>query len=323
MFTHDMCMWFKDSTYGLDRDILLPISYPDLDVIKPNGSACSRFGMANGLSILTAPVSSLTTSMCSRPTSPCSCAPSSAASASELSGYSLPPESITRRSTWDKREASGLRKSLPSIHEALGDIPMSLSNSLSLTSQQLSLSTPTTAASQSFPEGAELPDNTIPQHPGPEPGLRNVFLAPPKNDSMLVYKPSMRSTKPMSQRFDHREFPPPQPPPPAIRSSSLAFRSLSSHNDHPATSPQSFDAPKPPLPLPLVGAKPTSNGLLPHVPVPFCTDAKADLQQPAYPRVEDVHFGDSLSRHPDVFNAELGFNKVKSCLVSHTGCNAN
>ncbi|KAL6250236.1 hypothetical protein RBB50_002537 [Rhinocladiella similis] len=314
-----MCMWCEDSTNGLGRDTLPPISHLDLDVIKSDSNGHSRFGMLNGLSISTAPMSSPTTTMYSGPPPPYSCAPSTAGSASGLSGYISPPESTTRRSTRDERESPGLRKSLPSIHEALGDRSMSLSGPLSSASQQQQqqqppppLATPTTTVGQSFPDGPKGPANPFSQPPGPAPVLRDVFSGPPKN--VPVDKPPIPSTdprQPVSQHFGYPGSPPSQPPPTAFRSSALANTSFGNHNDHlQATSPQSYDAPKPQYPLPQFGASATANGVPPHDPVQFGARVKADLQRPPYTRAEDAQFSDSVKRHLDVFDAELGFNEI-------------
>lgn len=302
-----MCIRCEDSADGLDRDTLPPISHLDLDVIKSDGNGHSRFGMLNGLSISTAPVSSPTTTMYTGPPPPYSCAPSTAGSASGLSGYISPPESTTRRSTRDERESPGLRKSLPSIHEALGDRSMSLPGPLSATSQQQPLSTPTATVGQSFPDGPKGPANPFSQPPGPAPVLRDVFSGSQK--SAPVDKPPIASStdprQPVSQHFGYPGSPPSQPPPPAFRSSSLANTSFSNHNDHlPATSPRSYDAPKPPYSLPQFGPSPSSNGPLPH------EAGQIGAKSAPFPRAEDVQFSDNVKRHLDVFDAELGFNEV-------------
>ncbi|KIW17650.1 hypothetical protein PV08_04845 [Exophiala spinifera] len=308
-----VCASGVDFVDGLYRDTLPPISHLDLDAIKSDSNGQSRFTMLNGLSISTAPMSSPTTTMYSGPPAPYSCAPSTAGSASGLSGYISPPESTTRRSTRDERESPGLRKSLPSIHEALGDRSMSLSGPLPAASQQPLLATPTTTVGQSFPDGPKGPANPFSQPPGPAPVLRDVFAAPAKNGS-LPDKPPIPSAdprQPVSQHFGYPGSPPSQPPPPAFRSSSLANTSFSNHNDHlPATSPQSYDPPKTQYPLPQFGASATSNVPVQHEPVQFGAGTKGDLSRPPYSRPDDIQFSDSVKRHLDVFDAELGFNEI-------------
>src|ERR1700761_4422102 len=132
------------ATDFLCRDTLPSISHLDLDNLKSDRNDLSRFSIGNGLSISTAPLASPTTSMYSGPPPPYSCGPSTAGSASGLSGYISPPESTTRRSTRDEKESPDLRKSLPSIHEALADKSMSFSATLPGSSQLQSLPTPST-----------------------------------------------------------------------------------------------------------------------------------------------------------------------------------
>lgn len=270
--------------------------------------------MLNGLSISTAPLASPTATLYSGPPPPYSCGPSTMGSASGLSGYISPPESTTRRSTRDERESPGLRKSLPSIHEALGDRSMSLSGPLSASSQQQPLPTPTTTVGQSYTEGPKGPANPFSQSSGPPPPvLRDVFSAPPKTAATPLEKPPIVSADPRQPVSQHFGYPgsPRSNPPPAFRSSSLTNTSFTNHNDHPsATSPQAYDPPKQSYLFPPFGGSAPSNGAPAHEPVQLGAGAKSDLQRPSYARAEDVQFSDTVKRHLDVFDAELGFNEV-------------
>ncbi|KAK5307019.1 hypothetical protein LTR99_002711 [Exophiala xenobiotica] len=304
---------WEDDADRLTRDTLPPISHLDLEAINNEKHGHGRFGMLNGLSISTAPLASPTATLYSGPPPPYSCGPSTMASASGLSGYISPPESTTRRSTRDERESPGLRKSLPSIHEALGDRSMSLSGPLSASSQQQPLPTPTTTVGQSYTEGPKGPANPFSQSSGPPPPvLRDVFSAPSKTAAAPLEKPPIVSADPRQPVSQHFGYPgsPRSNPPPAFRSSSLTNTSFTNHNDHPsATSPQAYDPPKQSYSFPFGGSAP-SNGTPAHEPVQLGAGAKSDLQRPSYARAEDVQFSDTVKRHLDVFDAELGFNEI-------------
>ena len=103
------------------RDTLPSINQLDLENIKNEKTDLSRFPIGNGLSISTTSLASPTVSMYSGPPPPYSSAPSATGSMTGLSGYISPPESTTRRSTRDEKDSPDIRKSLPSIHEALAD----------------------------------------------------------------------------------------------------------------------------------------------------------------------------------------------------------
>lgn len=270
----------------------------------------------NGLSISTAPMTSPTATMYSGPPQPYSYAPSTAGSASGLSGYISPPESTTRRSTRDEKESPGLRKSLPSIHEALGDRSMSLSGSLSAGSQQQPqpLSTPSTAVAQGFPDGPKGPANPFSQSQAPPPVLRDVFSASQKPATAPLEKPPIPNVDPRQPVSQHFGYPgsPRSHAPPAFRSSSLTNTSFTNHNEHaPATSPQAYESAKQAYPFPQLNNPAPSNIPPPHEPVQFGADAKNDLQRTPYPRAEDAQFSETVKRHLDVFDAELGFNEVR------------
>ncbi|KAI1614372.1 hypothetical protein EDD36DRAFT_418207 [Exophiala viscosa] len=300
------------------RDTLPPISHLDLEAINNDKNGHSRFSIMNGLSISTASITSPTATMCSGPPQPFSYAPSTAGSASGLSGYISPPESTTRRSTRDEKESPGLRKSLPSIHEALGDRSMSLSGSLSAGSQQQQqpLSTPSTAVGQTFPDGPRGPANPFSQSQAPPPALRDVFGTTQKPIPAPLEKPPIPNTDPRQPVSQHFGYPgsPRAHPPPAFRSTSLTNTSFANYNEHaPATSPQAYEPAKQAYPFPHTNKPASLNIPPPHEPVQFGAEGKNDLQRSAYPRAEEAQFSEfseTVKRHLDVFDAELGFNEI-------------
>lgn len=274
----------------------------------------------NGLSISTAPLSSPTTTH-SGPPPPYSCAPSTAGSASGLSGYISPPESTTRRSTRDEKESPGLRKSLPSIHEALGDKSISFTGPLSASSQPPQ-PPPSAAVGQAFPDAPRGPVNPFSQPSGPPPVLKDVFAPSYKTSSsqpeMQTARPSFSPTsnsdprQPASQHFGYPGSPRSHPST-AFRSSSLANTSFNNNSEHqPPRSPPSFEQPRSGYAFPQY-----SNGGPPSFPsaaepFQFSAGPKPEEHRAPYSRPgNEVPYGDTVKRHLDVFDAEMGLNEVR------------
>ncbi|KIX07564.1 uncharacterized protein Z518_02217 [Rhinocladiella mackenziei CBS 650.93] len=303
------------------RDILPSISHFDLDRINSEKNDHSRFSMMNGLSISTAPLASPTTTMYSGPPPPYSCASSTAGSASGLSGYISPPESTTRRSTRDDKDSPGLRKSLPSIHEALADNSISFPAPLSSSSQHQSLATPSTAVGQSFTEGPRRPVNPFSQPSSGPPVLRDVFAGTHKSASGPVDTQTTRSSmsagtapdprQPASQHFSYPTSPRSHPPS-SFRSSSLTNTSFNNHNEHPpARSPQAYEQPRPPFPFPQIANPAPSNYPPAHEPFQFSAGQKPEDTRGPHPRPDsDIHYSDTVKRHLDVFDTEMGLNEI-------------
>ena len=264
----------------------------------------------NGLNISTAPLASPTNF--SGPPPPYSYAPATIAPATGHNGYMSPPESTTRRSTRDEnlKDSPPTRQSLPSIHEALGDKSLPFTAPLSATTPQHHGSTPTTAVTQSFPEGPKGPSNPFSQ---PPPTFReNPFSAtsqpvpPPPPPDIQQSKPaftpiSQESRPPVSQSFAHPASP---------RSAPSVFRpNFNSHNEsapphspvHPEHSRQSYSFPS------LSNQGPSGYTSEPYR---FSSNSKYQDQRPPFPRGPDMSYGDTVKRHLDVFDAELGLNDV-------------
>jgi hypothetical protein len=265
----------------------------------------------NGLNISTAPMGS---PMYSGPPPPYSYGPSmTGPTTGGLSGYISPPESTTRRSTRDEKESPAVRKSLPSIHEALGgDKSLPFSAPLSATASYQTGSTPSTAVAQHFPEaGPKGPSNPFSQ---PPPTFRENFFStqsqpvPPPPPDLQQSKPSFPSvtSEPRSAGVQSLTQPssPRSGPPSSFRpafnaqAESVGPRSPV-HSEPPG---QSYHFPSLSNPPP---AGYTSE------PYHFSSGSKFQEQRSPFPRAPEVSYGDTVKRHLDVFDAELGLNEVK------------
>ncbi|KAK5049402.1 hypothetical protein LTR84_004331 [Exophiala bonariae] len=301
------------------RDTLPSISHLDLDHIKSDKNDHSRYYLMNGLSISTAPLSSPTTAH-SGPPPPYSCAPSTSGSATGLSGYISPPESTTRRSTRDEKDSPGLRKSLPSIHEALGDKSISFNPPLSASSQPPQSSSSTTVG-QPFPDGPTGPVNPFSQPSGPPPVLKDVFAPSYKPSSsqpeMQAARPSFSPTsnpdprQPVSQHFGYPGSPRSHPST-AFRSSSLANTSFNSINEpHPPRSPPTFEQPRSGYSFPQYNSGPQQSFAAAPESYQFTAGPKPEEHRAPYARPgHEAPYGDTVKRHLDVFDTEMGLNEI-------------
>ena len=308
-----------------NRDTLPSISHLDLDHLKSERNDHSRYYLMNGLSISTAPLSSPTTTH-SGPPPPYSCAPSTAGSATGISGYISPPESTTRRSTRDEMESPGLRKSLPSIHEALGDKSISFAAPLSASSQPPQSSS-SAAPGQPFPDAPRGPVNPFSQPSGPPPVLKDVFAPSYKSSSnpseMQPSRPSFSPTsnpdprQPVSQHFGYPGSPRSHPAT-TFRSSSLANTSFSNNENPPPRSPPTFDQPRSGYSFPQYSSGPPPSFPTASEPFQFSAGPKPEERGP-YPRPgNEAIYGETVKRHLDVFDAEMGLGEV--CFLNHLPC---
>ncbi|EXJ75955.1 uncharacterized protein A1O5_00463 [Cladophialophora psammophila CBS 110553] len=300
------------------RDTLPSISHLELDTLRTERNDLSRYSLGNGLSISTAPLASPTASMYSGPPPPYSCAPSTAGSTTGVSGYISPPESTTRRSTRDEKDSPDLRKSLPSIHEALGDKSMPFSTS----SQHQSLPTPSTAVGQSFSEGPKGPMNPFSQPAPGVPVLRDVFSAPQMTASTPTETqtanppfppppaPAPDPRQPVSQAFGYPGSPTSQQQPSNFRSSSLANTTFTNHNEPapPARSPQPYEPPprqqqqQQQQAFPPFGNPSSSNA-------PSSTNEVFQFTAGSKP-ANEAQYNEAVKRHLESFDAEIGLNEI-------------
>ncbi len=272
-----------------------------------------------GLNISTAPLNSPST-VYSGPPPPYSYAPSIAAPTGGLSGYISPPESTTWRSVRDDKDSPNgdcrSRQSLPSIYEALGDKSLPFAASLSATATQHPGSTPSNAVAHNFPEAPKGPSNPFSQPPS-----------------------SFRESPFLSQNQPVPPPPPPPPPPPDLQSSKSGFTPVLSLDSR-APAPQGIPEPSspragaPPIFRPTYNAQ--NESALPRSPVhieqarpsysipaltsqpsagyssepyQFGSGSKFREQTP-FPRGPDASYGDTVKRHLEVFDAELGLSEV-------------
>ena len=310
---------FADSVH---RDTLPSISHLDLETIKSERNDLSRFSVGNGLNISTAPLASPTVSMYSGPPPPYSCALPTAVSAPGLSGYISPPESTTRRSIRDEKDSPDLRKSLPSIHEALADKSMPFPANLPGASQHQSLSMPSTAAAPSFSEGPKGPLNPFSQPPG-VPVLREVFSGPPMpalthtdvRTSQPAF-PQVSAPDPRQQVSHHFGYPgSPRPQQSStFHSSSLTNTSFISPNElSQAKSPRISEPSRQHIPFPALSSTSSSSFPPTSEPFQFSAGPKPEAQRESFAKPStEQQYSDTVKRHLEVFDAELGLNEVRS-----------
>lgn len=285
------------------RPALPSISHLDLEKIKTDRPDSSRFSAMNGLNISTAPLGSPSSAYSGAPP-PYSYAPSTIGSVGGLPGYISPPESTTRRSTRDDKDSPPGRTSLPSIHEALGDKHPSFSTPLSATAPVLAGSTPSTAVSRDFPDSTKALLNPL-SHPPPtfrdNPySSQNQPIAPPPPPPP---PPEMHHTKPVVGPAPEGR---PHSPRPTVSSFRPPFPPNSEANA--AHSPLHPDRPQHAYPFP------SFSNLPPHghtsEPHHFSSGSKYSDQRPSLSRPPDVSYGETVKRHLDVYDAEIGLNEV-------------
>lgn len=290
---------------------LPPITHLDLDKIKTDRGDGPRYPPMNGLNVSTAPLASPT--MYSGPPPPYSYTQPTIGSAQPHSGYISPPESMTRRSTREEKEPPAGRTSLPSIHEALAA-------PLSATVPHPPISTPSTAVTQSFPEAPKGPSNPFSQ---PISAYRDsAYQHNSQTQSQEAPKPAFSSTptesRPaVSQSFTHIGSPRIKAPP-NFRSGPLVNSTFNNnHNSEPArrSSPPSLsvEPPRSSFTFP-ASSQPPSNYA--GEPYRFSAGSKQQDSQSSYAQPPDRSYGDTVKRHLDVFDAEMGLNEV--CLDKHS-----
>ena len=296
------------------RDTLPSIVHLDLENIRAEKNDLSRFSIGNGLSISTAPLASPTASTYSGPPPPYSYAPLTAGHG--LSGYISPPESTTRRSTRDEKDSPDFRKSLPSIHEALADSSMPFPATLPGSSQHQSLPKQSTVTAPLFSEGPKGPMNPFSQ-PAGAPAL---LSGPPKPASTPMETQTSTSTyssvsgpdprQPVSQHFGYPGSPSAQPQS-SCRSSALANTSFTNHNEpSQARSPKPYETSMSQLSYPQYSSS-TSNYPQTSEPFQFSAAPKPEDRPGSFVKLmNDAQYSETVKRHLEVFDAELGLNEV-------------
>jgi hypothetical protein len=280
------------------RDPLPSISHLELDKLKPE-RLDTRYPPMNGLSVSTAPMGSPNT-VHSGPPPPYSYPPSVAVSNHSnhtMSGYISPPES-SRRSTREEERSSPPRKSLPSIHEALGgDRALTFTGA----SQPAPGSTPSSALTQNFPDGPKGPSNP--------------FSAPPIREHPFATQhqpPSHMQAQPSDMRGKE---PPAFGPPTSPRLSAQAPPTAVYQSD-PLASSTFNTRPEPRARTPPLPPADSSRALYPYSPAPkpappiyasdsfqFSGSSNLQDQRPPFPRAPEPSYEHTIKRHIDVHEA--------------------
>lgn len=307
------------------RDPLPSISHLQVDLDKLQAERDQqRFTMGTSLNISSAPYSSPT--LYTGPPPPYSFAPSTTGSTQNLSGYISPAQS-SRRSTRDEKAASpGPDRSLPSIHEALGDKAMTFSmpseNAPSAApALQPSNSAPPTAV-QTFPEPTRMPLSPFSYHSGPPSSTRDSHYIPPnaRPPSPRPDAAARRSTFTAINDPNCRPaFPPatdlPPSPQPDQKHSFIAgpqFLSNPHHNRDPAVprSPREYD-PHCSFPYQAQFSNVPGSFLHPGEVYQFGKADNAEDPKQSFARTPSgPAYSEAVKRHLEVYDAELALNEV-------------
>jgi hypothetical protein len=266
-----------------------------------------------------APLGSPTSStLYSAPPPPYSSAGSTAGLGLSVSGYISPPYS-TRRSMRDEKESPTLpAKSLPSIHEALGDnraMPFSSPAAIVPPPQQShhGLGAPSASIGQPFPGAPKGPSNPFSQAiPPPATAREAVYTSQPppvvahyEQQASRSSFPMINTSEPVSQSAHHQAF---------IQSPRHGPGPTSSHYTNgystPTTqSPHTYPTPR--------SSYPFSSGSYPPPPRSFQPTEPATKFEHT-PRLEehrgsfskDPPYSENVKRELDVFDAETALKDI-------------
>ena len=260
----------------------------------------------SGLNISTAPTGSPSAAY-SGPPPPYTYSASGPGSNPGLSGYISPPESTTRRSTREDEKSSPGRKSLPSIHEALGDKSLPFSAG----SQHGPGSTPSTAVTQNFPEAPKGPSN-----PFSAPSFRETsFSTQPQTNPPAP--PDLRSNPPFTSSTvaEPRPFPPPASPrtsaPSSFHANPLASSTFNARVEpQPPRSPPHIEQSRPPYSFPPIQKPPPST--YSNEPYQFAAASNLHEQRPPFPQGPDASYDHTIKRHIDVHEAAKDLSDVST-----------
>ncbi|RMZ77102.1 hypothetical protein DV737_g4524, partial [Chaetothyriales sp. CBS 132003] len=275
-------------------DALPSISHLEFHQTTTDRPGNPKLGAMNGLSLSAASLASLSTLYSGAPPPPYSYAPSGGAPVSGMQGYISPPESTSRRPPRDEKD-SPIRKSLPSIHEALGA-------PLSATTPHPPVSGPSTAVTQNFPDGPTGPSNPFSQ---PPPTFRDgIFTSQPSNTSLST---ESQPKPPHLQAFTQPSSPHSNGPAP-FPSSSLVTCTFNGHTEQP---PQPSPAQAESSRHSHSYSSQISTAPAPYSSEPYLYTAVGKPQESLPPfRRSSEPYGDTVKRHLEVFDAELGLNEI-------------
>lgn len=262
--------------------------------------------------------SPITSTMYSGPPPPYSSTISSAGLAPVTSGYISPPHS-TRRSMRDEKDSPTLpAKSLPSIHEALGDnraMPFPSPAAVVPPPQQSlhALPAPPASIGQPFPDAPKGPSNPFSQPIPPPSTARDAVFTPQPPPVVAHYEsqaprasfPMINTSEPLSQSNHHHTFP--QSPRHAPGQSSSQY--TNGYDTAPAQSPHTYPTPRSSFPF--------SSGSYPPPPRSYQQPESATKFEHT-PRLEEhrssfskeLPYSDNVKRELDVYDAETSLKEI-------------
>lgn len=302
---------------SFSRDAALP-SINHIDKVNCDKSEKSSFSIMSGLNISTTlenPAPSYP-----GPPPPYSCAASTMGPVHVPSGYISPAES-TRRSLRDEKDSPLGPKSLPSIHEALGEgtmmpAPSSISQQHTTSGMQ-SLG----SMSQSFPDAPRGPPNPFSQSSNNKQNLHDINHSHRQSINPTYMEHSLPKVIPIEQKSEttprlQQVYQYPASPRQSVSvshrnsTSSVAgninrpeillqspYQGEQVHQRHSFPEPQSIPA-----------SDPASN------PGVFRFEAGNkfdDSRNPFSRNNPSAPYGDTVKRHLDIYDAEIAFNEVR------------
>lgn len=268
-----------------------------------------------------APLGSPTiSSIYSGPPPPYSSSVSTAGPALGMSGYISPPHS-TRRSTRDEKESPVMPgKSLPSIHEALGDnraMPFTSPAAIVPPPQQSShnitaLSAP---AGQSFPEAPKGPSNPFSQSvPSPATAREASHSSQPlpvtghyESQTPRSSFPMINTSAPVPQSGPHHAY----PQSPRHSQSHPPSHYTNAYEPAPTQSPHTYPTPRSSYPFPTATyppPPPPPRIYQPSEAAPFDQAPRPGDHLPSF--TKDVPYAENVKRELDVFDAETALKDI-------------
>lgn len=266
-----------------------------------------------------APLGSPTTSTTySGPPPPYSSSGSTVGLAPGMSGYISPPHS-TRRSTRDEKDSPTLpAKSLPSIHEALGDnraIPFSSPAAVVPPPQQShhSLTVPPSAAQPfPFPDAPKGPSNPFSQPIPPPSTAREAAYSSQPPSVAAHYEaqtsrssfPMINTSEPIPQSAQHHAYPQSPRHAPGQPSSNYT----NGYDNAPAQSPHNYPTPRSSYPYSSSGYPPPPRSYQPPEPAKLEHTPRLEDHRGSFSK--DPPYAENVKRELDVYDAETALKDI-------------
>jgi hypothetical protein len=299
----------------LHRDALPSIKHLELDKLKTDHSEHQRYPMMATSATLGSPT---TSTIYSGPPPPYSSAVSSAGLALGVSGYISPPHS-SRRSRDEKDSPSLPAKSLPSIHEALGDnraMPPFPSPAAVVPPPQQShhgLAAPSAPLGQPFPDAPRGPSNPFSQSIPPPPAAREAVFASQSPSVVAHYEPQaprtsfpmINTSEPLSQSAHHHAFP--QSPRHGPGQSSSHY--TNGYDTAPTQSPHTYPTPRSSFPFSSGSYPPPPRSYQqPEAVAKFEHTPRLDEHRSSFSK--DAPYSESVKRELEVYDAETALKEI-------------